>query len=322
MPPQLWEVVGGVEQGGILVRQGCELSSPAEAERLSTGALIMADLSQKKEMEERLKYWLVSGTGPPCGWISMRVKGKPLVEARSPSRRLRVLALHGAPGNSNIMNFQTAGLRKMAGEDFEWSFLDGPCAWEPVPNSTQMNLAERTAIEKALAKGKPFVQWYSHPKPTGEEEGQEPAKAMSFENVVYENVEEGIKFLQTALAGLDPDIVLCYSQSGTMLAMYMDVMRKDRLVSTPVPWRLGVFFCGAMIDDPRYQLREPLPLPAVYIHGGDADPWGRHGEKMLPKMYKDWRMLLRFILESFRSPHHARSGHGCLNFETCWSTSI
>ena len=34
-------------------------------------------------------------------------------------------------------------------------------------------------------------------------------------------------------------------------------------VSTPVPWRLGVFFCGAMIDDPRYQLREPLPLPAV-----------------------------------------------------------
>lgn len=22
-----------------------------------------------------------------------------------------------------------------------------------------------------------------------------------------------------------------------------------------------------------------------YIHGGDSDPWGRHGEKTLPKMY-------------------------------------
>lgn len=27
-----------------------------------------------------------------------------------------------------------------------------------------------------------------------------------------------------------------------------------------------------------------------YIHGGDADPWGRHGERMVPKMYRELEM--------------------------------
>ncbi len=37
-------------------------------------------------------------------------------------------------------------------------------------------------------------------------------------------------------------------------------------VQRPIEWRLGVFVCGAMIDDPKFQLIEPLPLPAVW-HG-------------------------------------------------------
>ena len=58
---------------------------------------------------------------------------------------------HGASGR--------APARALVGpvepQDFEWSFLDGPCAWEPVPNSTQMNLAERRAVEgKQLGRGR------------------------------------------------------------------------------------------------------------------------------------------------------------------------
>eukprot|EP00438_Fugacium_kawagutii_P016078 Skav230944 [mRNA] locus=scaffold3010:8049:10270:- [translate_table: standard] len=64
------------------------------------------------------------------------------------------------------------------------------------------------------------------------------------------------------------DIVLAFSQGGTMLAIYMDEMRK---ALHPVQWRLGVFFCGAMIDDKQFQLTDPLPLPAL-CHG--EGPWG------------------------------------------------
>ncbi|CAL1171025.1 unnamed protein product [Cladocopium goreaui] len=96
----------------------------------------------------------------------------------------------------------------------------------------------------------------------------------------------------------DADVVVAFSQGGTMLAIYMDEMRK---ALRPVQWRLGVFFCGAMIDDEDFQLLDKLPLPALYIHGGDTDPWGRHGEKMLPKMYTELEMLEHSDGHSFPS---------------------
>lgn len=72
--PQIWEVVGGADKGGILVRQGETLSSPALPERLSNAALI-EELQLKGG---RLQYNLVSGQGPGTGWISTELKGKPL----------------------------------------------------------------------------------------------------------------------------------------------------------------------------------------------------------------------------------------------------
>jgi len=72
----VWEVVGGADKGGILVRDGQALSSDAEKERLSTGALI-------EELElfgERLHYKLKKGLGPDDGWVSIRVNGRALVQ--------------------------------------------------------------------------------------------------------------------------------------------------------------------------------------------------------------------------------------------------
>jgi len=71
---QMWEVVGGADKGGILVREGKETASAQTKDRLSTGALI-------EEIElagERLNYKLVSGTGPEVGWISIKLPGKDL----------------------------------------------------------------------------------------------------------------------------------------------------------------------------------------------------------------------------------------------------
>eukprot|EP00930_Biecheleria_cincta_P042233 TRINITY_DN29053_c0_g1_i2.p1 TRINITY_DN29053_c0_g1~~TRINITY_DN29053_c0_g1_i2.p1 ORF type:complete len:642 (-),score=94.17 TRINITY_DN29053_c0_g1_i2:179-2041(-) len=70
-----WEVVGGGESGGILVREGRDLKSPQAASRLATGAQV----DEIELIGERLHYGLRSGTGPPRGWISLTLKGKELV---------------------------------------------------------------------------------------------------------------------------------------------------------------------------------------------------------------------------------------------------
>jgi len=78
----MWEIVGGADKGGILVREGQALGSPATKDRLSTGATI----EQIELVGERLHYKLVegTGTGPAEGWVSLTVAGKDLVVPKEP----------------------------------------------------------------------------------------------------------------------------------------------------------------------------------------------------------------------------------------------
>eukprot|EP00747_Dinoflagellata_sp_TGD_P055482 gnl/TRDRNA2_/TRDRNA2_149563_c0_seq1.p1 gnl/TRDRNA2_/TRDRNA2_149563_c0~~gnl/TRDRNA2_/TRDRNA2_149563_c0_seq1.p1 ORF type:complete len:388 (+),score=75.90 gnl/TRDRNA2_/TRDRNA2_149563_c0_seq1:32-1195(+) len=71
---QLWLVVGGAETGGILVREGEATSSKRLEPRLSTGAKI----EEIEVVGERLHFRKLLGTGPPEGWISIRLPGKDL----------------------------------------------------------------------------------------------------------------------------------------------------------------------------------------------------------------------------------------------------
>lgn len=75
MSRQIWQVVGGADKGGIVVRLGQELSSAQDAKRLSTGAKV----KELSLIGERLRYELVSGTGPPTGWVSVKLKDKELI---------------------------------------------------------------------------------------------------------------------------------------------------------------------------------------------------------------------------------------------------
>lgn len=70
-----WIVVGGADKGGILVRRGQELSSPAFNERLSTGA----EVEPLHVTGDRLHYRRITGTGPEEGWVSVRISGKELL---------------------------------------------------------------------------------------------------------------------------------------------------------------------------------------------------------------------------------------------------
>lgn len=79
-----WEVVGGADRGGILVRAGQDLASAKLPERLSTGARIR----QVALEGERLRYERLEGSGPREGWVSVRISDKELL-VRVPTDRSR-----------------------------------------------------------------------------------------------------------------------------------------------------------------------------------------------------------------------------------------
>mmetsp|Transcript_11520 Transcript_11520/g.26724 ORF Transcript_11520/g.26724 Transcript_11520/m.26724 type:complete len:584 (-) Transcript_11520:49-1800(-) len=71
---EVWEVIGGADKGGILVRQGPATTDKAEDDRLSHGARV-------EEIEvrgDRLHYKLRSGSGPKEGWVAVRISNKEL----------------------------------------------------------------------------------------------------------------------------------------------------------------------------------------------------------------------------------------------------
>merc|ERR1740122_486805 len=72
----MWEIVGGADKGGILVREGRELTSKQAPSRLSTGATV----EELELVGERLRYRRVTGSGPDTGWVSIALQGKVLAQ--------------------------------------------------------------------------------------------------------------------------------------------------------------------------------------------------------------------------------------------------
>mmetsp|Transcript_76922 Transcript_76922/g.135537 ORF Transcript_76922/g.135537 Transcript_76922/m.135537 type:complete len:375 (+) Transcript_76922:67-1191(+) len=75
MGGQCWEVVGGADKGGILVRSGQGTTSEQLSDRLGTGTFV-------EELElagERLHYKKLRGSGPETGWVSVSLKDKALL---------------------------------------------------------------------------------------------------------------------------------------------------------------------------------------------------------------------------------------------------
>lgn len=69
-----WEIVGGKDSGGLLVRKAEDTGVKPLNERLSTGSVVF----QLALNGQRLHYKLVSGDGPEEGWISIKLKDKEL----------------------------------------------------------------------------------------------------------------------------------------------------------------------------------------------------------------------------------------------------
>eukprot|EP00930_Biecheleria_cincta_P013292 TRINITY_DN11926_c0_g3_i1.p1 TRINITY_DN11926_c0_g3~~TRINITY_DN11926_c0_g3_i1.p1 ORF type:complete len:315 (-),score=54.35 TRINITY_DN11926_c0_g3_i1:715-1659(-) len=274
---QVWKVVGGARQGGILVRTGKELSSPETSSRLASGALVL----QIELQEERLRYEKLQGEGPAQGWVSLKLKGSDLLVkteeasiALAPpasnvaARKVRILALHGQASNSSFMKFQCAPLKTLLGKDAEWFFVDGPVPWEQDMSTEESLVQKRTEMEVRLCGNKALKMWFKHGW-TGK----------------YDLVNEAFECLKNHLNQNAPiDVLLCFSHGANLVTMYQDELRAKGLA---VPWRLNVFFCAGQVDDPKWQFTEPLALPTLRIFNAQSDPWFPDGELSLSHLYSN-----------------------------------
>mmetsp|Transcript_47222 Transcript_47222/g.148299 ORF Transcript_47222/g.148299 Transcript_47222/m.148299 type:complete len:392 (+) Transcript_47222:111-1286(+) len=135
MAAMFWEVVGGGDKGGILVRDGQALSSAAEKERLATGAVI-------EELElsgERLHYSLLRGSGPNEGWVSLKVNGRDLVRPAAEAEEDM-----GGPGEPGPVEVD---------DDLRWQFEEAAAARQ-----------KEGALPRYLMKYKPMGYPLAKPK--------------------------------------------------------------------------------------------------------------------------------------------------------------
>jgi len=91
-----WRVVGGKKGNGIIVREAVSITSPSLGQ-LEHGSLV----GELEKQKERVRYRLLSGTGPAEGWVSLTVKGAKMLEIE-PCDVSRRKALEDAARNAGL----------------------------------------------------------------------------------------------------------------------------------------------------------------------------------------------------------------------------
>jgi hypothetical protein len=89
---QIWEVIGGTDKGGLVVRITSHPNSPPASERLSPGSLVV----EVQRVGDRLLYDRIAGTGygPDSGWVSTQAGDRELmvpVDVKPPKAGWKVL---------------------------------------------------------------------------------------------------------------------------------------------------------------------------------------------------------------------------------------
>lgn len=74
--PAIWEVIGGKDKGGIMVREGRGLRSKECSDRLAVASFV----EELELVGERLHYKLMAGSGPQTGWVSINIGDKTLLK--------------------------------------------------------------------------------------------------------------------------------------------------------------------------------------------------------------------------------------------------
>jgi len=164
---QQWEVVGGGDKGGIVVREGKELKSK-ELERVSTGAILEEIVLQG----ERLNYKLISGTGPEQGWVSLKVSGKEIVVKKEAGPEPPIECEEG-PGNGTDVEVDAElkarieGLHASKKDQFELYLMKYKVLGYPLaaPKLRVLCFHNAGSAESAFTgPGTPLVAWAKETK--------------------------------------------------------------------------------------------------------------------------------------------------------------
>jgi len=171
-------------------------------------------------------------------------------------RKVRILLLHGNPGNTNLIKFATTQLRSVIGnQNVEWLYLDAPYLWQPNPDPWRWSEMPRSEFEKRVANGQPFKAWFSMKK-----DGS------------FIDHEASCDYLEEHICEMDPiDAIAAFSQGASLVSMLIDRLRYREKA---VPWRLNIFFNGGHIVHPSARFKESSPHPTILIPGGlKNDPY-------------------------------------------------
>jgi len=263
-----WCVVGGADKGGILVRTAPETSSPVAPSRLATGAL----LREERVEGNRLEYTKLMGEGPETGWVTIKLNEKVLLdpapifepkpaaagreagvfaEAASlapPSRKIRVLCLHGAVSSPRVMSDQLAILRKRAAEDIEFVFAEG-CL---VCSENDPIVVQQIKIMSQFYSNETFRQW------------MEPLGVM-FGWRRYDGLDLACQTVQDVLKKEAPiDAVLGFSQGATLA----HIVAAQAALGKGAPIRCVVHMCDSRpgwVDQMPELFEWKIPVPALII---------------------------------------------------------
>mmetsp|Transcript_128694 Transcript_128694/g.223162 ORF Transcript_128694/g.223162 Transcript_128694/m.223162 type:complete len:498 (-) Transcript_128694:37-1530(-) len=153
---QIWEIVGGADKGGVLVREGLELNSAQSASRLATGTMV-------EELElrgERLHFRRITGSGPDEGWISIALKDKVLAcRVASDAGNLDQAELQAGPEEPPFPAMSPPDVVELSEEDQDKQSLAKQQASEALEDGNQELALEK--FTEAIAFGCASALMYS-----------------------------------------------------------------------------------------------------------------------------------------------------------------
>lgn len=161
--PQVWEVIGGADKGGVIVRVDEEICSTPFPDRLTTGSLVM----EVELVGDRLCYDRIAGTGagPDSGWVSVRLGLKELlvpIDVKPPRSGWRVV-------HKDLPTWVPPRPRPERPAITDGS--QGPSQWRDEDEMVGAGPGSAVGPEYAQISGQPFAYYhkvcFSDTKPTG-----------------------------------------------------------------------------------------------------------------------------------------------------------
>ncbi|CAK9000855.1 unnamed protein product [Durusdinium trenchii] len=276
---KVWIACGGLEKGGLLVREGSELTSSLMPDRLGTGAVVT---ELDPIADGRLHYKLLSGNGPATGWVTVAAQGKELMrrtqERPSPSpglqtdrkmSKIRILALAGSLTCKEMIKFQCGPLAAALGKDVaEWTFAEGTVAHPFDVASKSLTDFERLVAGKRQQISSWYIDIYHCEKERSVTEKQFD-KEVDVESVA---ISDKVAELRQRVQEEGPfDVALGFSQGCIMMHFLMGHLWQEGIAP---PWKLSLFFEGMHIRDHRYAhlFEKPLDHRSIHIIG-KASPY-------------------------------------------------